>query len=99
MVYEKLSGYYPVQTCRKKRKNGDFLIVMNDKANIFYLNDIAGFVYEHCMGRLTIADIFQKLLGEFEHESTSEMEMSEDLVNTIRDFQWQNIIELRKLPC
>ena len=96
MVYEKLSAYYPIQTCIKKRKNGDFLIVMNDKADIFYLNDVAHFVYEQCTGGISISDIRQHIFQEYEHESSDEGSITEDLVNIIRDFQWQNIIELRR---
>jgi hypothetical protein len=97
MVYEKLSVYYPVQTCIKKRKNGDFLIVMNDKEDIFYLNDVAQFVYEHCTGDMSIEGIRQMIFSEYEHETTDDGAITEDLVNIIRDFQWQNIIELRRL--
>ena len=94
MVFEKLSPLFPVKTCLKKRKNGEFLIVMSKKANIFYLNEVAHFIYENCDGTQTIGDIRRKILSEY--EGTTESAVTEDLVNIIRDFQWQNIIELRK---
>ncbi len=94
MVFEKLSPLFPIQTCLKKRGNGEFLIVMSKKANIFYLNEVAHFIYENCDGTQTIGDIRRKILSEY--EGTTESAVTEDLVNMIRDFQWQNIIELRK---
>ena len=94
MVFEKLSPLFPIQTCLKKRENGEFLIVMSKKANIFYLNEVAHFIYENCDGTQTIWDIRRKILSEY--EGTTESAVTEDLVNMIRDFQWQNIIELRK---
>ncbi|MBO4698405.1 PqqD family protein [bacterium] len=94
MVFEKLSPLFPIQTCLKKRENGEFLIVMSKKANIFYLNEVAHFIYENCDGTQTIGDIRRKILSEY--EGTTESAVTEDLVNMIRDFQWQNIIELRK---
>ena len=94
MVFEKLSPLFPIQTCLKKRENGEFLIVMSKKANIFYLNEVAHFIYENCDGTQTIGDIRRKILSEY--EGTTESAVTEDLVNIIRDFQWQNIIELRK---
>lgn len=94
MVFEKLSPLFPIQTCLKKRENGEFLIVMSKKANIFYLNDVAHFIYENCDGIQTIGDIRRKILSEY--EGATESAVTEDLVNIIRDFQWQNIIELRK---
>ena len=94
MVFEKLSPLFPVKTCLKKRKNEEFLIVMSKKANIFYLNEVAHFIYENCDGTQTIGDIRRKILSEY--EGTTESAVTEDLVNIIRDFQWQNIIELRK---
>ena len=94
MVFEKLSPLFPIQTCLKKRENGEFLIVMSKKANIFYLNEVAHFIYENCDGTQTIGDIRRKILSEY--EGATELAVTEDLVNIIRDFQWQNIIELRK---
>lgn len=94
MVFEKLSPLFPIQTCLKKRENGEFLIVMSKEANIFYLNEVAHFIYENCDGTQTIGDIRRKILSEY--EGSTELAVTEDLVNIIRDFQWQNIIELRK---
>ena len=94
IVFEKLSPLFPIQTCLKKRENGEFLIVMSKNTDIFYLNEVAHFIYENCDGTQTIGDIRRKILSEY--EGTTESAVTEDLVNMIRDFQWQNIIELRK---
>ena len=94
IIFEKLSPLFPVKTCLKKRKNGEFLIVMSKNTDIFYLNEVAHFIYENCDGTQTIGDIRRKILSEY--EGVTESTATEDLVNVIRDFQWQDIIELRR---
>lgn len=95
-VYDKLKSLYPVQTKLKARRDGDFLIVMNDKHEIFYMNDIAAFIYEHMTGAVAVDEIFDAVMDEYELGGDMHETVRTDLVNTIRDLQWQRVVELRR---
>ena len=97
LVFDKIKNLIPIQVNLKKRRNGDFLIVMNENNNIHYLNSTAKFIYEHCDSDNTIENIFDLIKKEFEITSDMEEEVKKDVVSIIRDFQWQKIIELKKI--
>lgn len=96
-IFDKIKNLIPVQTNSKVRKNGDFLIVMNKNNNIHYLNSTAKFIYEHCDNNTTINTIFDLMKKEFEITPDMEEEVKNDFVSIIRDFQWQKIIDLKKV--
>lgn len=95
-VYDKLRSLYPVQTKLKARRDGDFLIVMNDKHEIFYMNDIAAFIYERMIGAVSVDEIFNAVIDEYDLGGDMHETVRTDLVNTIRDLQWQRVIELKR---
>ena len=96
-MFDKMNQLIPIKTCLKFRENGDFLIVMNAESKIYYLNDTARFVYENIDGNTSIENIFNMIKKEFEVTSDMEEEVKNDVVSIIRDFQWQKIIELKKI--
>ena len=86
----------PVKVNIKERENGDFLIVMNEFLEIQYLNETAKFIYSNFNGKNTVKDIFHILIKEYEIEDSMTDEVQKDIINTIRDFQWQKIAKLKK---
>ena len=92
--FELLKVLVPVKKSLKCRENDDFLIVTNRTQNIYYLNDTARYIYENCDGERTIGSIFEILCNEYNILEDQYAEVKEDLVSMIRDFQWQQIIEL-----
>lgn len=96
MIFEKFASLIPSQEKVKSRIDGDFLLVMSTDHELFYLNDTARFIYECFDGKKTISKILDLLMKEYEIESNMKEAISGDLVETIRNFQWQNIIRLKE---
>lgn len=96
-LFYKFEDYIPQKTNLKERKNGVFLIVMNNIRDIYYLNDTAEFIYQQFDGIKTISDIFYALVDEYGIEETMKDEVQQDIVNIIRDFQWQKIVKLKEM--
>ena len=59
LTYDLLKNLIPVSCCLKKRDNGDFLIVLNEDGELFYLNDTAKYVYDLFDSKSTVNDILQ----------------------------------------
>ena len=70
---------------------------MNKFGQVYYLNNTACFIYEKCNNSNTIENILKLLKEEFEITVDMEEDIKLDIINIIRDFQWQKIIELRKI--
>lgn len=96
-MFDKLNQLIPIKSCLKFRENGDFLIVMNAESKIYYLNNTARFVYENIDGSNSIENIFDMIKKEFKVTHDMEEEVKNDVVSIIRDFQWQKIIDLKKV--
>ena len=96
-LYEKFENYVPVATYIKKRVNENFLIVMSEKTEIFYLNDTAHFIYKNIDGISPISILFAKLKQEYDLSSVCEEEVKKDLIELIRDFQWEGLIRLKEV--
>ena len=96
-LYEKFEKYVPIEDCLKKRINNDFLIVMNEETDIYYLNDTARFIYENIDGKASVNDIFLQIKKEYDLEGVDDAIVKKDLVELIRDFQWQGIIRLKEV--
>lgn len=94
-AFNKMKNLIPFKKNLKTRANGDFLIVMNAQNSLFYLNATAWFVYENCQSNNTVEDIFKLLIKEFDIPVDMEEEVKSDIINIIRDFQWQKIIGIK----
>ncbi len=91
-VFEEMSKLIPFQSCQKFRKDKEFLIVTNMNNYMTYLNETAGDIFLLCNNQNTIQDILEALLAEYQ---VNEDILKKDIVNTIRDLQWNHLIELR----
>jgi methyltransferase-like protein len=93
--YDLLKCCVPVVSCRKQRNNNDFLIVMSEEGEVYYLNDTAKFIYSCFDRKNTISDILNIMKEKYEAENEDDEKiLINDLVELIRDFQWQNIIKI-----
>lgn len=95
-MFEKFQDYIPLKDCIKERENEDFLIVMGESLELQYLNETAKFIYSNFDGKNTVLDIYNLLLKEYEIEEDMKDDVKRDIVNTIRDFQWQKIAKLKE---
>lgn len=91
MIFEWLKNKIPVATYVKKRSNGDMLIVCADDLVIYYLNSTAAFFLDSVDGKLTVAEIKNKFLENYDVE---ERELETDFIEMIRDLQWKKILVL-----
>ena len=86
-LYDKFENYIPITTCIKQRSNGDFLIVMSEKTDIYYLNDTARFIYENIDGVATISVLFNKMKNEYNFGDIPMEAIKKDFVELIRDIE------------
>ena len=94
MVFETLKNLVPKQDYLKLRNDGEFLIVLNTNAEFQYLNATAKDIYIQCDGKKTIKDIYEYMLDEYDVDCEV---MKHDIISVIREFQWKNLIVLKKL--
>lgn len=94
-LFDKFQNYIPIRVNIKQQNNGDFLIVMGYSFELQYLNDTARFIYLNFDGKNTVLDIYNLILQEYEINEDMKETVKRDLINTIRDFQCQNIAKLR----
>ena len=97
VLYEKFRNLVPKSTYLKSRDNGDFLLVMSPAQELFYLNETARFIYELCDGHRSIDEIYRAMSAEYAFDESEEETVKADLLHTLRDFQWQRIIELMEV--
>jgi len=92
-VYDEMKDYIPFQNCLKFRDDGDFVIVCSMQNKLHYLNDTAGFIFKSCNKTNSIEMIFWGLKNEY--DAPDEV-LKKDLIDTIRYFQWNDIIGLKE---
>lgn len=97
MGYDLLKNYIPIHSYKKCRDNEDFLIVMNFEGDIYYLNETAKYIFLNFDGKKTIKDIFENMKNKYDANNEDELILKKDLTEIIRDFQWQNIINLMEV--
>lgn len=95
-IFDKFQDYIPLKDCIKARKNGDFLLVMGESLELQYLNETAKFIYSNFDGKNTVLDIYNFILKEYEIDEDMKDDVKRDLINTIRNFQWQKIAKLKE---
>lgn len=98
MPYDLLFDLIPVASCLKKRDNEDFLIVLSEDGELYYLNDTAKYIYSLFDSKRSIKDIFNLMKEEYEADSLEDENiLKHDIVEIIRDFQWQKIANLMEV--
>ena len=92
VIYNSLKNWKPIPAWQKKRSDGDFLIIMNKKLEIHYLNSTAREIVE-LIGNRTIQEICESMMDiDYFVEKVSRR----DVINTIRDLQWKRLIRISK---
>lgn len=93
MIYELIKNYIPVRNHLKIREDEEFLLINSKKLNMFYLTETAKSFYMLIDGNRNIDFIVTELLNEYDVEKEI---LKKDILEFIRDMQWQNIILLKK---
>lgn len=91
MVFEWIKDKVPVVAYVKKRMNEDILIICAETLSMYYLNATAAFFINSADGNATVNEIKDKFLQKYD---VDEEELEKDLVDTIRDLQWKQILYL-----
>lgn len=92
-AYELIRHYIPIQTARKTKENGEFLIVSNSFGTIYYLNNVAHDIWDYINGENSIEDIFVKVISIYD---ISEDYLKYDIMELIRNLQWNKLIKLKE---
>lgn len=95
-MFDKFIDLYIRRTAIKTRRNGEMLIVMSERGEVQYLNETAAFLYERFDGSMTLREVFDLLLAEYDIAQQDIASVQQDAVNVIRDLQWQGLIEIRR---
>jgi hypothetical protein len=93
-VFSYIVDYIPVRKELKLRIEGNVGIVCNARDfRVDYLNETALEVFLLIDGRRTVADIIQCFLENVEVDRNV---FEKDLVELLRNFQWQKLITLKR---
>ena len=90
-VYEKYKDLLIKPTFRKCRVDNNFLIVMNDRLEIFYLTETAKEMMNAIYDSIKIDDLFKIFQEEYEVDSLT---LKSDIIDFLKDMQWKGIIYL-----
>lgn len=60
------------------------------------MNDTAAFIYERMTGESSVDDICEAVMDEYELGGDMREAVCVDMLNTIRDLQWQRVVELKR---
>ena len=91
-IFHHIKDLIPIPLNIKTRENGEFLIVCSPKLDIFLLNSVAKDFYQLVDGEKTITSICTELSAVYDVESDT---LTDDIVNLVRDMQWQTILNLK----
>lgn len=93
MPYDLIKNAIPIQSCLKKRENGDFLILSSpDNLNVIYLNETAKDFYLFADGILSLDSIIGKLSCVYKVEIGI---LKKDILHLLRDLQWKGVLKLK----
>ena len=92
-VYDYMKYLIPIQNYIKKRENDNFLIIMSEKLEIQYLNEVAKDFYLLLDGKKNIENIVDNLLEIYD---VSKEVLEKDIFHLIRELQWKNLIILKE---
>ena len=91
-AYNMLKDYIPVHNALKTRIDGEFMIVSNRSNEIYYLNEMAKYMWSFLDGNTNIEGLCNEILSEYDVERSS---LECDIVNFIRDLQWKELIRIK----
>ena len=91
ITFDKIRNLIPRKCCQKFRKDSEFVIVTNYANKMFFLNPTSSEIFLLCNGENSIGEIREKMLSIYD---VSVERLESDLTRAIRDFQWNDIIEL-----
>lgn len=91
-VYEEVKNLCPVPDVVKSRKDGMYLILVNNKFEFLFLNETASEIYELFNGKRTISDVIEEIFQIYE---VSKTDLISDICHLVRDLQWKGMIKFR----
>lgn len=93
-IYNLIKNLIPIQRYIKARENEEFLILMSDRLEIQYLNEVAKDFYLLIDGKRNLEEIIQKLLDLYEVEKEI---LEKDICQLLRELQWKDLIILKEI--
>lgn len=93
-VFECMATLIPERKIVKQRKNDDFLIVVGDSMELFYLNELAEDFLSRCNGTNSIQSIFEIWSHDYD---VDEDILKTDIVELVRDLQWKKLIMMKEI--
>ena len=91
MIYDWIQDKRVRRKVLKMRENGDLMIVNSNSLDIYYLNATAKLILQLANGQMTVDNIKDSILEEFEIDEDT---LREDLLVAIRDLQWKELLVL-----
>lgn len=91
-IFDVMKNWKPLPNWRKKREDGEFLLLSDCNLTIHYLNSTARDIVE-LIGNRTIQEICESMMEIYEVE---ENVIRRDVINTIRDLQWKHLIRISR---
>lgn len=92
-VYDYMRYLIPIPNYIKKRENNNFLIVMSEKLEIQYLNEVAKDFYLLLDGKKNLENLVDNLLDIYEVPKEI---LEKDIFLLLRELQWKNLIILKE---
>lgn len=83
LQFDKFKNLIPVQHNLKCRENGEYLIIMNEDQELFYLNETARFMYELFDGKTTLQTVFEEMKKEYSIDESLEQDVQADIITII----------------
>ncbi len=93
-IYEKYKDLLIKPCFRKCRVDNQFLIVINDRLEIFYLTDTAKEMIKTISDSIKVDDLFKIFQEEYEVDAIT---LKSDIIDFLKDMQWKGIICLNYL--
>lgn len=93
-VYNHIKELIPFKTFIKSRSDKEFLIVMSEKFEIQYLNEVAKDFYELIDGNKSLEVLIEEMIEIYDVEKEV---LEEDIFHLVRDLQWENLISLKEM--
>jgi hypothetical protein len=96
IAFPYLAGHIPIRKDLKLRVEGNIGIVCNTQNfRVEYLNETALMIFQLIDGERSIADIAKTFMKNVDVDRNT---VEQDLVEILRNFQWQKLIVLKKTP-
>ena len=90
-VYDKYKDLVVKPSFLKSRKDGEFLILMNNNLETIYLTGTAKEMVLAISSGIKVNELFQIFFSEYDVDEST---LKNDIVDFIKDMQWKNMISL-----